>query len=514
MLITVLFFAVGVFVIERHELWFDESQAWLMAKASANIPELFEHLKGERHQILWYLCLFSITRFSHDPFAMQFFHLLIASATVFLIACFAPFPIWIKLPLICSYFFAYEYCVVSRNYALGVFLVFLFCTLNNRETKPVLAQILVLCLLSNTNAFGLLLAIALAATMLFERVLARGKPFSELIAKRNLVLVLVLLLSFSLAIFQLIRVKSWTGTYKDWIRYKCDRPDKKLVATIDTIWRSYVPLPKFSVFSFWNTNLVLENVPKKSIFTLLGVLLFLFWSLIFRLRPGALFLYLTASGSVLCFTFAENIGSLRHYGHLFITLIASCWLYQSKSITYSTKHGSILRLSRKVAPFFNPALCLLLVPQVVAGFYAIYMDCKYTFNGVKEVSIFIKTHKLSEFPLAGDLDTRVSPLTAYLDKQIYYLNYQTFGTFIDWKSHQKARLTTEEVLERVRKFVINQRQPCLLVSTEPILRPYSGLDHKLLFAVAGAIRIEDDKYFVYLVNAKNDQKHSEKTMKP
>ena len=497
--ISVSFFIVGILVVGRHELWFDESQAWLMAKASSSLFELFEHLKGERHPILWYLCLFAITRVTHDPFAMQLFHLLIASANVFLIAHFSPFKIWIKLPLICSYFFAFEYCVISRNYALGVFFVLLFCTISSREKKSLWAQIFILCLLSNTNAYGLIIAIAFAATMVFERVCAGEKPFAKHLSRRNFIPVLALLLVFSLAIYQLTRVKHWHGSYKDWIRYDGVRSDKRLVATVDTIWRSYVPLPKFSVFSFWNTNLMLEEVPTKNAFTLVGVLIFLFWAILFRQRPAALFFYLTASGGILCFTFAENIGYLRHCGHLFITLIASCWLYTSRPVTADAKQGVLFEMSRTLAPLFEPAMCLLLAPHVVAGLYADYMDYRYTFNGLKDVSTFILTHNLARLPLAGHVDTRVSPLAAYLDKPVYYLTFQEYGTFVDWKTRTKGKLSNEQVIEKLRDFVESQSQPCLIVLTEPIMRPIPGIDHRLVFAVCGAIRINDDKYFVYII---------------
>ena len=44
-----LFLAVGAYTTNHHEMWRDEIQAWLLARDSASVFELFAHLKYEGH---------------------------------------------------------------------------------------------------------------------------------------------------------------------------------------------------------------------------------------------------------------------------------------------------------------------------------------------------------------------------------------------------------------------------------------------------------------------------------
>ncbi|MCG9132637.1 hypothetical protein J5I95_13245, partial [Candidatus Poribacteria bacterium] len=82
--LTFLFLAVGAFTASHHEMWRDEIQAWLLARDSTSIFNLFAHLKYEGHPGLWHLCLMPLSRITHSPVVMQMFHLLITGVTVYL----------------------------------------------------------------------------------------------------------------------------------------------------------------------------------------------------------------------------------------------------------------------------------------------------------------------------------------------------------------------------------------------------------------------------------------------
>ena len=61
------FLAVGAYTTSHHEMWRDEIQAWLLARDSASVFELFAHLKYEGHPGIWHLCLMPLTRITHSP---------------------------------------------------------------------------------------------------------------------------------------------------------------------------------------------------------------------------------------------------------------------------------------------------------------------------------------------------------------------------------------------------------------------------------------------------------------
>ena len=127
--LTLAFMSVAFFGILNHEMWRDELQAWLIARDSSSISNLFYNVRYERHPALWHLCLYFLNLFTRSPIAMQLFQLVIASATVFLVAKFSPFTKFQKALFAFGYFPFYEYGIISRNYALGVLLVFSCCVL-------------------------------------------------------------------------------------------------------------------------------------------------------------------------------------------------------------------------------------------------------------------------------------------------------------------------------------------------------------------------------------------------
>lgn len=74
--LTCLFLIIGAFTASHHEMWRDEIQAWLLARDSTSVFNLFVNLKYEEHPGLWHLCLIPLSRITHSPVIMQMFHLL------------------------------------------------------------------------------------------------------------------------------------------------------------------------------------------------------------------------------------------------------------------------------------------------------------------------------------------------------------------------------------------------------------------------------------------------------
>src|SRR6266700_449498 len=70
--------AVG---LHAHAMWFDELQAWNIARASHSLQDLFANLRYEGHPVLWYLPLYALTRVTGDPRWMQALQLVVVVAT-------------------------------------------------------------------------------------------------------------------------------------------------------------------------------------------------------------------------------------------------------------------------------------------------------------------------------------------------------------------------------------------------------------------------------------------------
>src|SRR5260370_10410683 len=106
--------------LSQHVMWFDELQAWNIARVSSSLGDVAHHLRYEGHPIGWYLLLFGLTRFTGDPRAMQVLELVIVLATYALILFKSPFAVPVRVALLGGYFVSFEYGVLSRSYSLEV----------------------------------------------------------------------------------------------------------------------------------------------------------------------------------------------------------------------------------------------------------------------------------------------------------------------------------------------------------------------------------------------------------
>src|SRR5262249_36777081 len=138
-----------------------ELQAWLIARDSTSLMDVFRNSRYEGHPALWYVLLFLLTRMTQSATIMQATHLLIACSLVYVFVAYAPFNRLPKFLFAFGYFPLYEYSVLSRNYSIGVLLLFLACAQwRDRYTHPLwLATILALA--ANTSVHALIIALTI-----------------------------------------------------------------------------------------------------------------------------------------------------------------------------------------------------------------------------------------------------------------------------------------------------------------------------------------------------------------
>ena len=251
-----LFLAVGAYTTSHHEMWRDEIQAWLLARDSASVFELFAHLKYEGHPGIWHLCLMPLTRITHSPVIMQVFHLLIATITVYLFVRYAPFNRFQKFLFCFGYFVLYEYAVLARNYALGLFLIIVFCILFSERYRRFIWVGCVLFLLSHTSVHALILTITIGFALCCEYLYRNwlSKPLAEEIQaiddKKSIWIGFALIgIGIITAILQL-NPPADTGFAVEW-RFGYDPTE--LSNVIKLISRALLPIPEFSL-NFWNKH--------------------------------------------------------------------------------------------------------------------------------------------------------------------------------------------------------------------------------------------------------------------
>lgn len=168
--ITLIIYLLGVCTISFfHEPWFDEAQAWAIARSGTIKEILFEIPHYEGHPPLWHLILVPFAKLG-APYelslaAVNIFFMTLAVAVLLFKS---PFPKLIRCLLPFNFFLFYQYGVVSRPYCILVLAIFLAAACyKNRNEHPV-KYLLCLALMCAVHSYGIIIAGCLCIVWLIE----------------------------------------------------------------------------------------------------------------------------------------------------------------------------------------------------------------------------------------------------------------------------------------------------------------------------------------------------------
>ena len=528
LLLLSCFFIVVAIGIFHHEMWYDEFEAWTIARDSNSLHELFKNREYVGHPILWYLCLYIINRFTHNPLAMQIFHLFVASGCIYVFLWFSPFN-KIQKALFCfGYFPLYEYGIVSRNYSLGVLFVFVFCACFPSRYRNYIPLAIALALLSLTNIYGLIYSAILAGLLIIDAV-TELRLVRSLFAKRWNIATSAIIYCFGSisAVVQIIPPK--TAEFKGDLLYNVsEQVDlseditsnlnnletyvRKLEKIPTSIWRSYVPIPNFAADKVWGTNWLTDS----NIFpdflsldlgsllgTLLSLLLFVLFTIVFIRQRKVLFVYWGTTLLIFTTFLLIRVPLIRHSGHLFILLIVCFWLshYLPKSnIKLRFVNSSLVNLAQRHKQQF---LTIILSLNFIAGISIYALDLNKPFSASKNAADYIEKNQLENLTIVGDEAMWISPLSALLDKKIYYPEISDFGTFTVMTSQSQPRnedLTEQDIFQQVNKLINDRDRQILLILNEELQEQSSELQITPLSFFENSMVPEEEQYYLYLVS--------------
>jgi hypothetical protein len=160
--------AVLALITFHHEPWFDEAQAWLLAR-DASLRDLWvTHLRFEGTPGLWHMLLMPLAKLG---FRYRSMHVLSAAFAILgaaMILWLSPFPPWIRAIIPFTYFLLYQYAVVARSYVLFMpLLAGIAWLLPQARSRPWLFVAL-LSLLANVSIHGTLAAAGVLLAYLIE----------------------------------------------------------------------------------------------------------------------------------------------------------------------------------------------------------------------------------------------------------------------------------------------------------------------------------------------------------
>jgi hypothetical protein len=312
------FATVTAIGLRAHTLWFDEMQAWNIARASRDLGDLWGNLRYEGHPILWYLPLFALSRVTGDPHVMQLLQFAVAVSTAALVLFRAPLRPWLRVGLVAGYFFAFEYGVFSRSYGLGaLLLISALVTIARSEPRWGRASVL-LVLLACTSLPGAVLAIAIAASVVFDRrlrVAAGARVFGVVVGVTTLVVAMTCVPPADFG-----DLTPGLGNATRFGNGFGFRVGSSLTAT----WRALVPVP--ATVGEWNSNL-LDELPgavwieAALAIGLFAVVLAALWPHRFARRLW----WVGSLGLTAFFLVVTRPDAARHAGFVLLLFVACVW---------------------------------------------------------------------------------------------------------------------------------------------------------------------------------------------
>lgn len=466
--VVLLYALVTIVGIGYHEVWCDEAQSWLIAR-DAPLSEIIFSIKEHQHPPLWYGLLALFARNGFSFITQQIINWIISIAAVSVLVFCAPFKRFLKYSLLMSYLMIYEYAVVSRNYMIVIFLVFLLAALyQHRRTHAMLYGLM--------NVF---LALSHLMMLSFSLVLF-GEQLIRLFKEKNdrAGLLVAIILQTSVFVMMGWSLLAFPSTHFQ------QPPD---------IQHLILVLSRF-VFPKIDAGLMNSSVIA-GIIVLAGGIFFLSqrWKYL-----GMFGISVTLPLYILTFKYP---GFPRQFGLLMGILLFFLWIaVESPTI----KRG-------KVQIQIVLALCYLMTLNVTIINYR--NEIRYEFSGSRKMADDIKylrqTGQIRNENIVAAPTSLSVPVLAYLpDQRFWYASTKKFGTYFSFESTEKVNLhiNQREAIDRAIDEFSDVNQLLFLFNKPLEEWVYQKFNVTLLAKVDRNIwAIPMEKYYLYQIQEFNNE---------
>lgn len=315
--IVLLLYILGTAIISCfHEPWFDEAQAWQIARCASLREILFEIPHYEGHPQLWHLVLFPFAKLGM-PYELSLAAVNIAFCTiaVALLLWRSPFPKIVRCLLPFTYFFFYQFGVISRPYCIMLVAIMLICMTYTKRNDHPWRYILSLTLFALTGAYMMAIAGGLCILWCLE-VFAeyrQSKAWGKLLRDRRVYALLFILVIALFVLYSIIPAKDC---------YYSGRKAKPLKRFLRL--REIVIIPVDSLFgSLINYDTGIYTLPGEIAEYILGALVWFALIAFFKTNKSLHFLlpYL-----IFCASHALIQPSAHHLGISTVFLMFVFWL--------------------------------------------------------------------------------------------------------------------------------------------------------------------------------------------
>ena len=420
--------AVG---LHYHELFLDEAHHFLVSRDSPSLGDFYYNLRYDGHPRLWGALLYLITHFiTTDPVGMQVLQWLFVMAGAYVLLRYGPFALWMKVVILAGYYFLYEYNVLSRNYAIGIWMLWLCCHLlrdAERNAWWIGALILLMC---NAHLFFSFASIGIFLFLLVDWWKRRWR------VGRLMVVAIFFAVGLTTAIIQaqtpsVDNVNMTPVHAGEWLS------GKNLKFAAGALVQGWLPVPQVNGGRFWNTGWLNGGHLGRVVPWLLFLALLGFPAVVLRRRLAAMVFYYSGVGLMLLFFVVTQMTANRYFGMVYIFFLAAAWLMAEGS---GPVEGSGMVLSPVSIPggrvlrrwWWIGWLGILLV-QVLVGVYAFEEDVRRPFSQSRNTAEYLAGLQPAGRTIVLDGYTAGPQLCAYLREKLYCLATGVEGSYCVWR---------------------------------------------------------------------------------
>jgi hypothetical protein len=490
LMVCVPYLAFLIWMHVHHEMWRDEIHAWTLSRLAHGFWDL---VTGDRiyagHPPLWYWYLRVWTWFTESAWGIQAATAAAATAAAVLLVRFAPFPRYLKVLLLFSYYFGYEYAVMARNYTLGWLLLCLFCAAYHPLRIRYLVTALALALLSLTSIYGLIMCIFLLGFFILDQFkMSNARPgrhpteYTFVTSPRLYVTVAIVsaVMVFCVLTIEPPDPNPFSPAFNLGALTPSALPDMMYRLTA-----GFLPWRKFTMADFWGAPFTYWE-PASVWPKYVGGGLLLFATLALYPSWRLMLTYLGAAATMLAFQQARFEGSSRHWGHFFMLFVGVCWLVRLEFPKRSHWFSTVLLLG-------------ILALQAESFKVATILDTREVFSGARETAAFIRREHLQDLPFVGGLDYHAAAVAGFLRRPFYAAETDEYDENVVFHARRRG-FSPHELMNRAVSILRERKSPVLMVSTQWLPDPPPGIKCPLLFTSRPGM-VTDEVFSVYRLQA-------------
>lgn len=203
-IIFILYIAINLTLMLKHEPWRDEIHAWLIAK-KLSIPELFTQSKFDGHPILWHLILMPFAKLNFPIITLNIISLIIMIISTWIFIFKTKINMLLKTFATLFIPFTYFFTAISRNYCLIILILMIIGIVYEKRYQNIIIYSLLICLLIHTHALAWGIVAGLTITFHFYEIYLylKGKR-NKANMRKILIGLFFIILNTLIVIFELI----------------------------------------------------------------------------------------------------------------------------------------------------------------------------------------------------------------------------------------------------------------------------------------------------------------------